>query len=552
MEHESAKPEDIIESSLKMVRESAAYFCLVSFKYGQIPQCPLRNPHHLSITELEFYEAQKLNRPIYLFIMSDDHLVKAKDIESDPHKADKLKAFRQKAKNMESESQIQRIYADFNCLEEFYDRITTSLSDLVERLSVKRSSKSSGKTTICFPSRVEDELITHVPKTSNRISLLIVEDEQPLARRLSNVLDSFVDAMLAFSMAEARAKLNGRAFDAVLLDLQLPDGNGMDLLREIAEKNDDTAVIIFTSNADLNSAIQAVRYGAYDYLIKPCRVVELEQQLERIRDQRCLRDENTVLKRQTAPQKSQPELIGESDALQKVRKLVAKVAPSNTSVLITGETGAGKEATARIIHKLSNRRNGPFIPVNFAALPKELVESELFGHRKGAITGAIHNHRGLVQAGTGGTLFLDEIGDLPIESQAKFLRLLESNEARRVGDTDSYLTDIRVIAATNRDLRKDVAAGRFRMDLFYRLATVEILLPPLRAISNDIAQIARHILGIISMATTRDFSDAALKMMQQYAWPGNVRELRNVIERAVILSDKPIIEPEALFFPADG
>lgn len=388
----------------------------------------------------------------------------------------------------------------------------------------------------------------------SRISLLVVEDEQPLARLWANELDRLVEATLAFSVAEARGKLNSRAYDAVLLDLNLPDGSGLDLLREISEKDDDTAVIILTANADLNSAIQAVRYGAYDYLIKPCRVVELEQQLERIVDQRRLRDENAVLKRQAAPLRAQMDLIGESPALEEVRRLVAKVAPSLASVLITGETGTGKEVTARMIHNLSTRKNGPFIPVNCAALPRELAESELFGHRKGAFTGADRDHRGLVLAGTGGTLLLDEIGDLPLESQAKFLRLLESNEARRVGDTESYRTDIRVIAATNRDLRKDVAAGRFRQDLFYRLATFEINLPPLRSMTGDIAVIARHILSsvTISNAVGKKFSDASFDVLKRYSWPGNVRELRNIIERAVILCDMPAIEPEFLNLPSAG
>jgi DNA-binding NtrC family response regulator len=388
--------------------------------------------------------------------------------------------------------------------------------------------------------------------TPQRISLLVVEDEQPLARLWASELDRLVEATLAHSVAEGRSKLSGRAFDAVLLDLNLPDGSGLELLREISARDDDTAVIILTGNADLNSAIQAVRYGAYDYLIKPCRIVELEQQLERIAQQRRLRDENTALKQVVSPQRIQSELIGASARLGDIRRLVNRVAPTNASVLLTGETGTGKEVTARMIHNLSARREAPFIPVNCAALPKELAESELFGHRKGAFTGADRDHRGLVLAATGGTLLLDEIGDLPLETQAKFLRLLENGEARRVGDTEAYRTDVRVVAATNRDLRKDVAAGRFRQDLFYRLATFELSLPALRDVTDDIQPIAEHLLRtvVVPGSSGKSFAPGALDTMRKYPWPGNVRELRNVIERAVILCDGEQIEPEHLGLPA--
>ncbi|MGA2499140.1 MAG: sigma-54 dependent transcriptional regulator [Tepidisphaeraceae bacterium] len=388
--------------------------------------------------------------------------------------------------------------------------------------------------------------------SANRISLLVVDDEQPLARLWAGELAHLVEVTLAGSLAEARSKLSSRGFDAVLLDLNLPDGNGTELLREIASRDEETAVIILTGNADLNSAIQAVRYGAYDYLIKPCRVVEIEQHIERIAQQRRLRDENVALKQTLAPQRVQAELVGTSPQLVEVRRLVGRVAPTNTSVLLTGDTGTGKEVTARMIHQLSQRREGAFIPVNCAALPKELAESELFGHRKGSFTGADRDHRGLVLAASGGTLFLDEIGDLPLDTQAKFLRLLESAEARRVGDTEAYRTDVRVVAATNRDLKRDVADGRFRQDLFYRLTTFELRLPALREIPQDIPLIAEHMLRITTVAGCRatGFDPLALTALQQYDWPGNVRELRNVIERAMILCEGETIRPEHLNLPA--
>jgi two-component system NtrC family response regulator len=385
----------------------------------------------------------------------------------------------------------------------------------------------------------------------HRLSLLVVEDEQPLARLWATELDRLVEPTLAHTLAEARAKLRGRPFDVILLDLHLPDGNGLDLLREVTSRGDETAVIILTGNADLNSAIQALRYGAYDYLLKPCRIVELEQHLQRLVQQQMLRDENLALRQQILAQRGVSELIGSSAALTDVKRLIARVAPSNASVLISGDTGTGKEVAARLIHAQSSRAESPFVPVNCAALPRELAESELFGHRKGAFTGADRDHRGLVLAATGGTLFLDEVGDLPLEMQAKFLRLLESGEARRVGDTEPYRTDVRAIAATNRDLRRDVAEKRFREDLFYRLATFELHLPALREIPDDIPAIAEHLLQttVVPRTVAQRLSPGALEALVRYSWPGNVRELRNVIERAKILCDQAEVTPEHLGLP---
>jgi DNA-binding NtrC family response regulator len=388
--------------------------------------------------------------------------------------------------------------------------------------------------------------------TANRLSLLVVEDERPLARLWATELDHLVEATLAHSLEEARGKLRGRAFDAILLDLQLPDGHGLDLLREMRSRGEETAVIILTGNADLNSAIGALRMGAYDYLIKPCRMVELEQHLERLAGELRLHDENRALRQQVLARQGAPQLIGHSEALDQVRALIARVAPTQTSVLIHGETGSGKEVAARMIHLHSDRRQAPFVPVNCAALPHELAESELFGHRRGAFTGADRDHRGLVLAASGGTLFLDEVGDLPLETQAKFLRLLESGEARRVGDTEPYRTDVRVVAATNRDLRRDAASGRFRQDLYYRLSAFEIRLPALREIRQDIPVIAEHLLGSIAVprSSAVRFSETALRALMGYDWPGNVRELRNVVERAKILCDGEEVGPEHLNLPA--
>jgi DNA-binding NtrC family response regulator len=365
-------------------------------------------------------------------------------------------------------------------------------------------------------------------------------------------LDHLVEPSLAATLQEAREKLAGRSFDAVLLDLHLPDGDGIDLLRELKARGDAAAVIILTGNADLESAIHAVRFGAYDYLVKPCSIADLEQLLGRVARERQLVDENLALRQQLRTQRVDSlELIGSSPALSDVKKLIARVAPSDASVLVQGETGTGKEVVARLIHANSLRKDAAFVPLNCAALPKELAESELFGHRKGAFTGADRDHRGLVQAAATGTLFLDEIGDLPLDVQAKFLRLLESHEGRRVGDSEPYRTDLRIVAATNRDLRQDIAAGRFRQDLFYRLATFELRLPSLRQLRDDLPMIAQYQLERLSVpgSSARSFSAAALGAMRWYDWPGNVRELRNVVERAKILCDGLEIGAEHLSLP---
>jgi DNA-binding NtrC family response regulator len=408
------------------------------------------------------------------------------------------------------------------------------------------------------------------PSSAPRLSLLVVEDERALAALWATELRHLVDATLAHTLADAREKLRGRPFDVILLDLHLPDGFGLDLLAEVAAREEgaaggggsaneaETAVIIMTGNADLSSAIQALRLGATDYLLKPCKITELEQHLRRLARERRLRDENASLRQQiragrpaAAASTSGPRLIGASPALAEVRRLVARVAPANASVLIQGETGTGKEVTAHLIHAQSARASAAFVPINCAALPRELAESELFGHRKGSFTGADRDHRGLVQAAAGGILFLDEIGDLSVEIQAKFLRLLESGEARRVGDAEPYRVDVRVVAATNRDLRRDVADGRFRQDLFYRLATIEIRLPALRQIPDDVPAIARHFLETLTVpgSPARRFSAAGLRALQGYGWPGNVRELRNVVERAKILCDVEEVGPECLMLP---
>jgi two-component system NtrC family response regulator len=380
---------------------------------------------------------------------------------------------------------------------------------------------------------------------------LIAEGQRPLAQLWATELERLVEATLAHSLEEARARLSGRAFDVMLLDISLPDESELDLLREITERGDDTAVIVLADEADLESAKQALRLGAYAYLIKPCRIVELEQHLKRLADEQVLRNENLALCQQIESGRGvSSELIGSSPPLTAVRRLIAKIAVANVPVLITGEAGTGKGVASRMIHAQSARSEAAYVVVNCAAMLPELLESELFGHRKGAFTGADRDHRGLVAAASSGTLFLDKIDDLPLEVQPKLLRLLENGEAQRVGDTEAYHVDVRVVAATDHDLRRDIETGRFRRDLFNRLATAELNLPSLRDIADDIPAIAEHLLHRhrvkVPASQAQRFSAPAMHMLKHYPWPGNVRELRNVVERAKILCNQAVVMPEHL------
>jgi DNA-binding NtrC family response regulator len=385
-----------------------------------------------------------------------------------------------------------------------------------------------------------------------RPSLLVVEDERSLSKLWMMELGDLVEPTLADSLAEAREKLSRRSYDAILLDLHLPDGNGLDLLRELSARGDEAAVIILTGNADLDSAIAALRLGAYDFLLKPCKIAELEQRLRHLAHERTLTNQNLALRQQLRTQRIDSlELIGKSAAIEQVRTLISRAAPTEAAILIDGPTGTGKEVVARLIHANSARKDFPFVPVNCAALSGDLADSELFGHRKGAFPGADQNHQGLIQTAAGGTLFLDEVGDLPLPLQGKFLRLLESREGRRSGDTEAYRADVRIVAATQRDLRANVSGHAFREDLYYRLATFGIKLPSLREIPGDLPLIAQHLLSTAPVLNAKAvrFSAAAMNAMRWYNWPGNVRELRNVIERAKILCDGEEIEPSHLNLP---
>jgi DNA-binding NtrC family response regulator len=308
-------------------------------------------------------------------------------------------------------------------------------------------------------------------------------------------------------------------------------------------------VIILTGHATVDTAVQALRLGAFDYLTKPCKWAELEVILARVLERRDMANKAAALETRLKATEGAPLLIGETPIMQQVRRLLDTIAPTDASVMILGETGTGKELAARSLHEKSQRAGRAFIPVNCGALPENLVESELFGHRKGAFTGADNHRKGLFEVANGGTLFLDEVGELDKSVQVKLLRFLECGEIRRVGENEPFRVDVRVLCATNRDLREMVAKERFREDLFFRLNTFEIDLPPLRQRKADIPALARHMLTRYASRrglTETTISAQSLDHLQTHDWPGNIRELANVIERATILAGDGPILPEHL------
>ncbi len=372
---------------------------------------------------------------------------------------------------------------------------------------------------------------------------LIVDDDKDTRTALAELVEAqgFTVAS-AGRLEEARSKSEEQIPDVVLVDLVLPDGDGMELLKAWADNGHDTDVVLITGHASVDTAVKALREGATDYLIKPLDFSRLESVLANIARTRELKGEIADLRRELRCLGRFGDLVGVSDAIQKVFDLVDRVAPTDASVLLTGESGTGKELVAATIHRLSARRKGPFVPLNCSATSASLVESELFGHERGSFTGASRQHRGIFEQASGGTLFLDEITEMPTELQAKLLRVLESGSFHRVGGESPIAVDVRVIAATNRDPQGAVREGRLREDLLYRLNVFPIELPPLRQRGGDVKLIADHFLRELNRerGTEKRLSPEAMRRLAAHTWPGNIRELRNVVARAYILGGEEI------------
>jgi len=347
----------------------------------------------------------------------------------------------------------------------------------------------------------------------------------------------------------AVAALERNTYDCILVDLDMPGLNGIQVIAKAKELAPDTEAVVLTGKSSMETAIAALRYGAFDYLTKPCKLVDLERLLSRVAEKRELTNKYRALKQRLERIEGKSELIGESPGMREVRALIAKVAPTESTVMILGETGTGKELVARAVHDQSRRAAMPFVAINCGALPENLIESELFGHRKGSFTGADEHRVGLFEVANGGTLFLDEIGELPKAMQAKLLRFLESGEIRRVGENEAFTCDVRVVCATHRNLEEMVEAADFREDLWFRINTFEIHLPPLRERLEDIPLLARRLAGRFRSNLPADveiFAPEAITELNVHSWPGNVRELANVIEHAMILCERPPIGTEHL------
>jgi len=344
----------------------------------------------------------------------------------------------------------------------------------------------------------------------------------------------------------AIAALEKNTYDCILVDLDMPGKDGISVIAHCKEMSPETEAVVLTGKSSMETAIAALRHGAFDYLTKPCKLIEIQALLNRVLEKRQLTQKYRALQHQVLRLEGAPQLIGKTSSMQKVKVLIEKVAPTNSTVLILGETGTGKELVARALHDNSPRADNPFVAINCGALPEALIESELFGHRKGAFTGADDHRVGLFEVAHGGTIFLDEIGELPKSMQAKLLRVLENGEIRRVGENKPVMVDVRVVCATHRDLPAMVSEEEFREDLMYRINTFEIGLPPLRERIDDVPELARHLLARHRRGADSELAEDAVEALRGHVWPGNVRELANVIEHATILCDSGPIHREHL------
>jgi two-component system, NtrC family, response regulator AtoC len=387
---------------------------------------------------------------------------------------------------------------------------------------------------------------------SRKIRVLVVDDDSVLRKLLGEQITRMgFDSTTAASGEEALSALAKSDYDVILLDIRMPGLTGLDTLREIRKLEDAPEVIMLTADTSLGTGIEAMRLGAYDYLTKPATLDEIEAVVRKANEKRRLVRQNASLKDAVRPAvaEDQSSLIYRSKAMEGLVALAEAAARADSTIIISGESGTGKDVLARFIHARSSRADSPVIAVNCAALPESLFESEFFGHERGAFTGASATKRGLIEAADGSTLFLDEVGEMPLQTQAKLLQFLEEGRFRRVGATRDRETDVRIIAATNRNLNEDVQTGRFRADLFYRLNVISLHVPPLRERREDIPALVEYFLSIFRERFGRpalDFSQDARRRLYAYEWPGNVRELRNALERAAALATPDTIEAEQI------
>lgn len=371
--------------------------------------------------------------------------------------------------------------------------------------------------------------------------VLVVDDEENIRLVLKTLLRRHgYEVEVAGGGQEALQKIDTFGPDVVLTDVRMPKVGGMDLLSVLRAKNNPATVIVMSAYGNSEQAIEAMKAGAYDYLQKPFQPDEVVLALRKAEERELLRRENVALREEMRREFRFDDILAKSGEMQNIFRTISKIADYKTTVLITGESGVGKELVARALHTQSNRRAGRFVAVNCGAIPENLLESELFGHKRGAFTDAISDRRGLFEEADGGTLFLDEIGEIPLGLQVKLLRVLQESTIRRLGDVKDVSVDVRIVAATHRDLQSEISAGRFREDLFYRLNVLPIVVPPLRERREDIMLLVEHFMARNNArlgTRVRGFDAEARRLLIEYSWPGNVRELENTVERAMVLAE---------------
>lgn len=379
--------------------------------------------------------------------------------------------------------------------------------------------------------------------------ILVIDDERSIRNTLKDILEyEKFEVELAEDGFEGIEKASNERFDVILCDIKMPKMDGLEVLEKLLQKDPDNTVVMISGHGTIETAVDAIKKGAYDFISKPPDINRMLITIRNALDKTELVTETKVLKRKVS---KTYDMIGESEAISQIKEMIQRVAPTDARIFITGPNGTGKELVARWLHELSNRSKGPFVEVNCAAIPSELIESELFGHEKGSFTSAIKQKKGNFELATGGTLFLDEIGDMSLAAQAKVLRALQESKITRVGGEKEITVDVRVVAATNKDIQKEIQIGNFREDLYHRLSVILIKVPSLNEREADIPILANYFLEqIISEhgMPSKSFDDKALKALQSIIWTGNIRELRNVVERLAILCDKTITANDVAIF----